>query len=140
MGNRADESGSDVEIYRKPLSNTIHADTATGAPERLLALLDQLGLQRQTLATAGPAYVWHKVPADLAEAEQKRLATRVVPTLLMAGYIVNITDDVFDPAAYQEVVAQYRSRSVPPAGTAPTPSPVAGPTPAVGGTRSGRTA
>ncbi|MFI1013114.1 hypothetical protein [Streptomyces sp. NPDC020965] len=140
MGNRADESGSDVEIYRKALSTTIHADTATGAPEQLLALLDKLGLQRQTPATAGPAYVWHEAPADLAEAEQKRVATRAVPTLLMAGYVVNITDDIFDPAAYREAVAEYRSRGVAPAGTAPAPSPVAAPTPTAGGPRPGRTA
>ncbi|MFD9715789.1 hypothetical protein [Streptomyces sp. NPDC059076] len=139
MGNRADESGSDVEIYRKPLSTTFHADTPTGASEQLLALLDELGLQRQALTTAGPTYVWHEAPADLSEAEQKRLATRTLPTLLMAGYLVNITDDLFDPAAYQEAVAEYRSHSVASAGTA-APSPIAGPTPPVSGPRPSRSA
>ncbi|MDF3292405.1 hypothetical protein [Streptomyces silvisoli] len=43
MGNRADDEGTDVEIYIKPPTDTVHADTPTGAPEKLLALLDSLG-------------------------------------------------------------------------------------------------
>ncbi|MFD4829159.1 hypothetical protein ACFWPV_04770 [Streptomyces uncialis] len=136
MGNRADDQGTDVEIYRKALSTTIHADTPTGAPEQLLALLDELGLRRQTLTTAGPAYVWHEAPAELPEPEQKRLATRAVPTLLMAGYIVNITSDVFDPAAYQEAVAEYIGRARPPGATEPAPLPPRAP--ATGATRTNR--
>ncbi|MGW6454406.1 hypothetical protein ACWF94_00520 [Streptomyces sp. NPDC055078] len=139
MGNRADDEGTDVEIYRKPLSTTIHADTPTGAPEQLLVLLDQLGLRRQRLTTAGPAYVWHEAPADLSEDEQKRLVTRAVPTLLMAGYLVSITDDIFDPAAYQEAVAEYRSRSGAPATASPSgPAAAPAPAPAGGGPRSSR--
>ncbi|MFI1885971.1 hypothetical protein [Streptomyces jumonjinensis] len=128
MGNRADDEGSDVEIYRKPLSTTFHADTATGAPEQLLALLDELGLQRRTLTTTGPVYVWHEAPEDLSEDEQKRLATRALPALLMAGYIVHISDDLFDPAAYQEAAAAaYRRRVRPPAAAAPALPPAASP-------------
>ncbi|MGW1974222.1 hypothetical protein [Streptomyces sp. NPDC001889] len=127
MGNRADDEGSDVEIYRKPLSTTFHADTPTGAPEQLLALLDELGLQRRTLTTPGPAYVWHEPPKDLSEDEQKRLATRALPALLMAGYIVPISDELFDPAAYQEAVMEYRSRVRPSAAAAPAGPPAAAP-------------
>lgn len=32
MGNRADDYGTDVEIYVKALTTTIHAATPTGAP------------------------------------------------------------------------------------------------------------
>ncbi|MFI6289328.1 hypothetical protein ACIBCM_32065 [Streptomyces sp. NPDC051018] len=129
MGNRADECGSDVEIYRRALSITIHADTRTGAPEELLAYLDQIGLERHTVETAGPVYTWHEAPGHLTEDEQKRLVTRAVPGLLLAGYIVNITDDVFDPAAYQEAVAEIRGHRNPQptaataASTTPAPAP-----------------
>ncbi|MGW2917776.1 hypothetical protein ACWDBF_07915 [Streptomyces angustmyceticus] len=115
MGNRADEAGTDIEIYRKPLSDTIHADTPTGASEQLLSLLDQLGLERKTVTTAGPVYVWHEVPDHLGPDEQKRLATRTVPSLLRAGYLVNITDDLFDPDAYREAVHEMRTTRPAPA-------------------------
>lgn len=62
MGNRADDEGTDVTIYLKPLTDTVHADTPTGAPEPLLALLDNLGFERRTLPTPGPVYVWHEAP------------------------------------------------------------------------------
>lgn len=129
MGNRADDAGSDVEIYRRALSSTIHADTRTGAPEELLAYLDRAGLERRTVETSGPGYAWHEAPGHLSEDEQKRLVTRAVPALLLAGYIVNITDDVFDPAGYQEAVAQIRrhQRSQPTAATPAAPAPAAGP-------------
>ncbi|MFJ7423356.1 hypothetical protein ACIQXD_32840 [Streptomyces uncialis] len=138
MGNRADDEGSDVEIYRKPLSTTLHADTATGAPEQLLALLDELGLQRRTLTTPGPSYVWHEAPEDLSDDEQKRLVTRALPALLMAGYIVHISDELFDPAAYQEAAMEYRSRVRPPAAAAPAGPPAA--SPASGVSRASRSA
>jgi hypothetical protein len=125
VGNRADVEGSDVEIYRNPLTDTIHADTPTGAPEQLLALLDALGLERKTEVTAGPVYVWHEVPSHLSEQEKRKVATRVLPSLLLAGYVVNIPDDLFDPVAYQEAVADIRNHrhpaAAPPAGTRPAP-------------------
>ncbi|MEU9240711.1 hypothetical protein [Streptomyces sp. NPDC048385] len=108
VGNRADDEGTDVEIYIKPLTDTVHADTPTDAPEELLALLDSLGFERKTLTTAGPVYVWHEVPAHLTEADKKRLATSAVPSLLVAGYLVNITDAVWDAATYQEAAAAVR--------------------------------
>ncbi|MFI7102743.1 hypothetical protein ACIBK8_25685 [Streptomyces sp. NPDC050161] len=106
MGNRADAAGTDVEIYHKALSNTVHADTRTGAPEELLALLDQLGLERRTVKTAGPAYTWHEAPAHLDEGGQKELASRAVPALFLAGFDAGITPDVFDAAAYREAMDQ----------------------------------
>ncbi|MGW6742852.1 hypothetical protein ACWGDX_19370 [Streptomyces sp. NPDC055025] len=119
MGNRADDEGSDVEIYREALSGAIRADTPTGAPETLLALLDQLGLERRTVMSAGRVYRWHEVPAGLGEDERKQLATRAVPTLLMAGYVVHVPDGLFDPDAYRHAVHEMRA-----ARTAPsTPSP-----------------
>ncbi|MFF2941331.1 hypothetical protein ACFVSQ_15965 [Streptomyces niveus] len=125
MANLADEYGTDVEIYRKALSDTVHADTPTGAPETLLALLDQLGLERHTVETGGPTYIWHEVPGHLDEDAKKQLATRAVPALLMAGYDVNCTPDVFDEAAYQQAVREIRAgkptRAAHPSPAAPSP-------------------
>ncbi|MFK8911740.1 hypothetical protein ACJA3G_32545, partial [Streptomyces sp. YS-3] len=69
--------------------------------------------------TAGPVYVWHEVPGHLSEDEQKKAATRPIPALLLAGYVVNIPDDLFDPTAYQEAVAVIRNPSRPTAQPAP---------------------
>ncbi|WP_405889837.1 hypothetical protein OG427_07260 [Streptomyces sp. NBC_00133] len=127
MGNHADDYGSDVEIYRKALTTTIHADTPTGAREKLLALLDSLGLERKTSVTAGPVYVWHEIPEQLTEDEKKRLASRAIPSLLVAGYVVNIPDDLFDAAAYSEAAEQIRAQRAVAATTASsrtaTPAP-----------------
>lgn len=124
MGNRADDDGTDVEIYIKPLTDTVHADTPTDAPEELLALLDRLGFERKTLTTAGPVYVWHEVPAHLTEDEKKKLATSAVPSLLVAGYLVNITNAVWDAAAYQEAAEAVRRQLSAPA-AAPNTAPAA---------------
>ncbi|MFF6772793.1 hypothetical protein ACFY8W_04435 [Streptomyces sp. NPDC012637] len=122
MGNRADARGSDVEIYRKALTDTIHADTRTGATEQLLNLLDQLGLKRQEVRTAGPVYVWHEVPEHLGFDEQKRLASRAIPALLTAGYNVNCTADVFDETAYEQAVHEIRSGQRRPSAGHPPPA------------------
>ncbi|MET9664953.1 hypothetical protein ABZY19_06225 [Streptomyces sp. NPDC006475] len=53
MANLADEYGTDVEIYIKALTTTIHADTPTGAPAQLHDLLEQLGLERHEYPTGG---------------------------------------------------------------------------------------
>ncbi|MFJ7342368.1 hypothetical protein ACIQU3_19015 [Streptomyces sp. NPDC101110] len=123
MGNRADDEGTDVEIYRRALTDTVHADTPTGAPEQLLALLDGLGFERKTAVTAGPVYIWHEAPAHLSEAEKKRLATRAIPPLLMAGYRVNIPDYLFDEAAYQQAVHDIRARRAHPQRHKPAQAP-----------------
>lgn len=122
MANLADEYGTDVEIYVKALTTTIHADTPTGAPGQLLDLLDQLGLERQEIRTSGPVYTWHVVREDIAPEEQKRLVSRAIPALLLAGYDVNCTPDLFDEAAYQQAVREIRAgRPSPPAHPAPAP-------------------
>ncbi|OKI09422.1 hypothetical protein A6A06_01575 [Streptomyces sp. CB02923] len=122
MANLADECGTDVEIYVKPPTATIHADTPTGAPEKLHDLLDQLGLERQEIRTAGPVYIWHTVPEHLAADEQKRVATRAIPALLQAGYKVNCTSAVFDEAAYQQAVREIRAAQPHPAAQRPAPA------------------
>ncbi|MCQ9185221.1 hypothetical protein KMT30_40575 [Streptomyces sp. IBSBF 2953] len=122
MGNRADDEGTDVEIYRKPLTDTVHADTPTGAPEQLLALLDHLGFERNTVRPAGdegPAYTWHEAPGHLSQDEKARLATRAVPTLLTAGYAVHIPDHLFDRAVYRRAVEDIRAQRVTPAAASP---------------------
>ncbi|MCL7493806.1 hypothetical protein M8I34_20750 [Streptomyces sp. MCA2] len=122
MGNRADEYGTDVEIYRKALTNTIYAETPSSAPDQLLDLLDQLGLERQEVRTAGPVYIWHEVPGHLDAGEQKRLASRAIPALLVAGYKVNCTPDIFNEAAYQQAVQEIRSRRARPSAAHPAPA------------------
>ncbi|MCX4531063.1 hypothetical protein [Streptomyces sp. NBC_01669] len=114
MANLADEYGTDVEIYIKALTTTIHADTPTGAPARLHDLLEQLGLERHEYPTGGPIYIWHTVPEHLGTDEQKHLATRAIPALLLAGYEVNCTPDVFDEAAYRQAVQDIRTRAARP--------------------------
>lgn len=121
MANLADEYGTDVEIYVKALTTTIYADTPTGAPGQLLDLLDRLGLERREIRTTGPVYTWHVVPEDLAPGEQKRLASLAIPPLLLAGYDVNCTPDVFDEATYQQAVREILTSN---------PNPAAHPAPA----------
>lgn len=125
MGNRADEYGTDVEIYRRWLNATIYVETPTGAPARLLDQLDQLGFERHQFPTAEPVYIWHEVPAHLDGAEQQRLATRAIPTLLLAGYKVNCIPEVFDEAAYQQAVHDIRSAATRQTTHPPGPAPAA---------------
>ncbi|MFE7889299.1 hypothetical protein [Streptomyces sp. NPDC057412] len=124
MENRADDEGTDVTIYLRPLTDTVHADTATGAPEQLLALLDSLGFKRRTLPTPGPVYVWHEAPAHLDADAKKQLATQAVPRLHKAGYVVHISDDVWDTDAYTDAATAVRSHSAPapPLAVAATPA------------------
>ncbi|MCX2969466.1 MULTISPECIES: hypothetical protein [Streptomyces] len=115
MGNRADDCGTDVEIYTKALTTTI-PDRSTGNAPRPARPAG--GPHRR------PVYVWHIVPEHLEDAEQKRLASRAIPSLLMAGYKVNIDPDLFDEAAYQQAVTEIRSRQMRPAAQNP-PQPAA---------------
>ncbi|MCY0954964.1 hypothetical protein [Streptomyces sp. H27-S2] len=108
MGNLADESGTDIEIYRRALNpDTIHIVSRSNAPEELLVLLDSAGLERKT---DGPAYVWHETPEGLSEQAQKQLATRAVLPLLLADYVVNIDPDVYDVTAWAQEMAKHRTR------------------------------
>lgn len=122
MANLADEYGTDVEIYIKALTTTIHADTPTGAPAGLHNLLEQLGLTRHEYPTDAPLYIWHTVPDHLGADEQKRLATRAIAALLLAGYEANCTPDVFDEAAYRQAANDLRARAARPAAQQPPPA------------------
>ncbi|MET8013543.1 hypothetical protein ABZU86_16935 [Streptomyces sp. NPDC005271] len=130
MGNRADDYGTDVEIYVKALTTTIHAATPTGAPAKLHDLLEQLGMERHEYPVGTPLYIWHTVPEHLDAEEQKRLANRAIPTLLMAGYKVNIDPDLLDEPALQQAAREIganRPRSVrrqpPPTASSSRPTP-----------------
>ncbi|MFF7647372.1 hypothetical protein [Streptomyces canus] len=122
MANLADEYGTDVEIYIKALTTTIHADTSTGAPTQLPDLLERLGLERHEYPMGGPLYIWHTVPEHLGVDEQKGLATRAIPARLLAGYEVNCTPDVFDEAAYRQAVHDIRTCAARPAAQQPAPA------------------
>lgn len=122
MANLADEYGTDVEIYIKALTTTIHADTPTGAPTGLHDLLEQLGLERHAYPAGEPLYIWHTVPDHLGADEQKRLANRAIPSLLLAGYTVNCDPEVFDEALYQQAVHRLRARTARPAPQQPAPA------------------
>ncbi|MFI5982124.1 hypothetical protein ACIBEA_14715 [Streptomyces sp. NPDC051555] len=123
MGNVADESGTDVEIYRRAFNpDTIHVVSRTGAPEELLALLDSAGLERKTEKTSGPVYVWHETPQGLSEEEQKGLVTRSMLPVLIADYDVNIDPDVYDVTAWAKAISEHRSRQAKASGPSALPS------------------
>ncbi|MCC9705974.1 hypothetical protein E4N62_12345 [Streptomyces sp. MNU76] len=62
------------------------------------------------------------MPEHLGTDEQKRLATRAIPALLLAGYDVNCTPDVFDDTAYRPAVHDARAREARPATQHPAPA------------------
>ncbi|WP_411574831.1 hypothetical protein [Streptomyces fradiae] len=124
MANLADEYGTDVEFYVKALTTTIHADTRTGAPAALHDLLEQLGLKHHEYPAGAPLYIWHTVPDDLAADEKKRLASRALPALHLAGYKVNCSPDVFDEAAFQQAAHEARAHTAPPLATQPGTGPL----------------
>ncbi|MFE9686759.1 hypothetical protein [Streptomyces sp. NPDC006285] len=102
----------------------------TNAPAELHDLLERLGLERHELPTGAPLYIWHTVPERLGADEQKRLATRTIPALLLAGYEVNCAPDVFDEAAYRQAVQEARApaarlavQNPAPAACPPSPAP-----------------
>ncbi|MFF9016575.1 hypothetical protein ACF09C_26845 [Streptomyces sp. NPDC014870] len=123
MGNLADEYGTVVEFYVKPLTTTIHADTPTGAPAALHDLLDQLGLQRHEYPVGAPLYIWHTVPEHLDIDEQKHLATRAIPVLRLAGYKVDCTPEVFDEATFRQAAHEALARTAHPSVQNPAPAP-----------------
>ncbi|MGC0386663.1 hypothetical protein [Streptomyces sp. SAI-129] len=124
MANLADEYGTDVEIYIKALTTTIHADTRTGAPAELHALLEQLGLERHEHPAGEPLFIWHTVPEHLGAGEQKRLANRAIPALLLAGYTVNCDPEVFDEAIYQQAEREVLTNKPKATPQHPAPPPV----------------
>ncbi|MFE7116134.1 hypothetical protein ACFU99_12015 [Streptomyces sp. NPDC057654] len=130
MANAADENGTDVEIYVKALTSTIHADTPTGAPAHLHDLLDELGLERH-------AYPRGRAPLRVARGARTPRRRRAEapgdarhPALLTAGYQVNCTPDVFDEAVYRQAVRELRAARTRPADQRPAPPAAAtGPAP-----------
>ncbi len=125
MGNRADDFGTDVEFYVKALTSTIYAATPTGAPEKLLALLDRLGLERQEVRTGGPVYTWHEVPAHLDADEQRRVVAYALPVLLLSGYEVSCASEVFDEAAYYQARRDINAQLALPSPQSPAPAALA---------------
>lgn len=70
--------------------------------------------------------IWHTLPDHLGTDEQKRLANRAIPALLLAGYTVNCDPEVFDEALYQQSVHRLRARgSLCPAAAGARQSPLA---------------
>ncbi|MFZ3470455.1 hypothetical protein ACODT3_24430 [Streptomyces sp. 4.24] len=115
MGNLADESGTDVEMYRPAFNpDTIHVITRSDAPEELLALLDLAGLERKTETADGSVHVWHETPEGLSKKAQKQLVTRSMLPLLIAAYDVNYQQDVYDVTAWAQAMAEHRSQQAKP--------------------------
>ncbi|MFJ8774584.1 hypothetical protein [Streptomyces microflavus] len=119
MTNLADECGTDAEIHMRPFPPTVHVDTRTGTPADLYELLDQLGLERHTVQQGDQTLTFHTAPPHLDFDEQKRVATRTIPGLLLAGYKINCTPTVFDEPTYQQAVHDIRARKTPPAAQPP---------------------
>ncbi|MFJ8248490.1 hypothetical protein [Streptomyces sp. NPDC094466] len=104
MTNLADECGMDAEICLRPFPPTDHVDTRTGAPAALYDLLDQLGLERHTVQQDDQTLTFHTAPPQQGFDEQKRVATRSITDLLLAGYKINCTPTVFAEPAYEHAV------------------------------------
>ncbi|AWZ08980.1 MULTISPECIES: hypothetical protein [unclassified Streptomyces] len=129
MGNLADETGKDVEIYRQARTpGSIHIVSRSNAPEELLAILDSAGLERRTDETTGPVYVWHETPDGLSEKAQKQLVTRAALPLLIANYDVNIDPGLYDVTAWAQTMAAHRAQQAKATGgQAPAATPPASP-------------
>ncbi|CAM5305946.1 hypothetical protein [Streptomyces abikoensis] len=100
----ADEYGTDVEIYRR--GGEVYADSRTGAPEPLLALLDEAGFTRSTRAI----YTWHELPDGLPAVEEIRRCTLAAYLLLAADYQVVIAPSLYDGSRARVFVEELRSR------------------------------
>ncbi|MFB7270789.1 hypothetical protein [Streptomyces sp. NPDC056244] len=135
--NLADESGTDVEIYRRYGDDSVYVDSRTGAPERLVELLDDIGTTRHT---DGP-YTWRQLPVDgHTEDEIRQSATGALVMLATAGFRVNLDPQLFDRATHEALLAHaadmrehYRKQD---AARSPRPAQsAAAPGTAVGGKR-----
>ncbi|MFJ2509909.1 hypothetical protein ACIPEL_03175 [Streptomyces griseoviridis] len=85
MAKLLDEYGADVEIYVKALTTTTHI----GTPPSPTACWNSSASNATNNPTGERFYVWHTVPDHLGFEEQKRVASRAVPALLLAEYTVN---------------------------------------------------
>ena len=104
----ADDYDVDVTFYHR--DGTIYVDTRAGAPEHLLALLDDLGLDRH----GAPDDVWHQVPDEMDEIAMKAMADRAAPLLARAGYEVDIDAGLFGGTAYRAALADQAAHRPPP--------------------------
>ncbi|WP_326812284.1 hypothetical protein OIE62_07680 [Streptomyces scopuliridis] len=98
----ADESGTDVEIYRRYGDDSVYVDIRTGAPERLVETLDDIGT---TLHSDGP-YTWRQLPVEgRTEEEIRQSATGALVILATAGYRTNLDPELFDRATQEALLA-----------------------------------
>ncbi|MFD4257620.1 hypothetical protein ACFWR9_08305 [Streptomyces sp. NPDC058534] len=104
----ADDYDVDVTFYHR--DGTIYVDTRASAPKGLLALLDDLGLDRHGAADD----VWHQVPHEMDEIAMKTLADRAAPLLASAGFRVDIDAGLFGGSAYRAALADQAARRPPP--------------------------
>ncbi|KMS74100.1 hypothetical protein ACM01_15885 [Streptomyces viridochromogenes] len=104
----ADEYDVDVHFYHRDA--TIYVDTRTGAGERLLALLDDLGLDRHGALDD----IWHQVPDEMDEIAMKAMADRAASLLARAGYRVDIDAGLFGGTAYRAALAAAAAHRQPP--------------------------
>ncbi|MFD9069088.1 hypothetical protein [Streptomyces lasiicapitis] len=111
----ADEYDVDVTFYHR--DGTIYVDTRANASERLLALLDDLGLDRHSSLDD----VWHQVPDEMDEIAMKAMADRAAPLLAHAGYRLGTDTGLFGGTAYRAELAAQSAHRQPPT---PAPHPV----------------
>ncbi|MFJ9033616.1 hypothetical protein ACIRQP_34960 [Streptomyces sp. NPDC102274] len=114
----ADESGTDVEIYRRYGDDSVYLDTRTGAGKQLEGALDDLGATRHS---NGP-YVWRQLPVEgLTEEEIRQSATGALVFLAQAGYRCNLDPALFGQTTHDALLAHaadmrehYRQHPPPP--------------------------
>lgn len=97
----------DVDYDR---DGTIYVDTRADASGHLLALLDDLGLDRHSALDD----VWHQVPDEMDEIAMKAMADRAAPLLARAGYQVDIDADLVGCTAYRAALAEQAAHRQPP--------------------------
>ncbi|MGY4968329.1 hypothetical protein ACWGCC_03740 [Streptomyces nigrescens] len=126
MGNLADDSNTDVEIFRRWGAETVYADSRTGAEEELLHLLDALGFERHSPM---PIYTWHELPEGLDEHETTKRATRAWILIAAAGYTVNLAPDLHCPETdrlvRKSLTSEARATAAPTAHPAASARPIA---------------
>ncbi|MFI9829753.1 hypothetical protein ACIHIX_18915 [Streptomyces sp. NPDC051913] len=104
----ADKYDVDVTFYHR--DGTIYVDTRADAPEHLLVLLDDLGLDRHQVE----GDVWHQIPDEMDEITMKTLADRAAPLLARAGYRIDIDTGLFGGTAYRAALAEQAAHPAPP--------------------------
>ena len=101
--NRANEYGTDVEIFRWK-GRAVWADTRTGTDESAHRILVGLGFVR----IEHPGILSsHELPAQLPWLEQQIRATTAAGMLTNAGFTVNLEPDVYTDAELLYSTARY---------------------------------